>query len=74
MADVFPYVLFVAVVVGAFVVAVSMTVSSVRKRLRQGRRGKRGPAEYGPGRSDANPYAPQEQPDPRGWTWLQGPP
>jgi hypothetical protein len=71
MADILPYVLFVAVVVGAVVVAVSMTVSSVRSRLRQGRRGKRGPAEDGPGR---NPYAPKEQPDPRGWSWLQGPP
>jgi hypothetical protein len=71
VADVVPYVLFVAVVVGAVVVAVSMTVSSVRNRLRQGRRGKRGPAEDGLRR---NPYAPREQPDPRGWSWLQGPP
>jgi len=71
MADIFPYVLLVAVVVGAVVVEVSMTVSSVRNRLRQGRRGKRGPAEDGP---DRNPYASQDQPDPRGWSWLQGPP
>jgi hypothetical protein len=74
MADILPYLLLVAAVVTAGVVVVSSTVSTIRKRLRRPRRGKSGPAENAPGRSSANPHAPQDQPDPRGWTWLLGPP
>jgi hypothetical protein len=74
MADIFPYVLLVAAVVAAAVVVVSTTMSSIRSRRRHGRRDKLGPAEHGPGRDSANPHAVQDQPDPQGWTWLNGPP
>ena len=74
MADIFPYVLLVAAVVAAVVVVLSTSVSSIRNRLRRGRRGKLGPAEKRPGRDSADPHAVQNQPDPQGWTWLTGPP
>jgi hypothetical protein len=73
MADLFPYALLVAAGVGA-VVVVWTTVSSVRNRRRRGRRGKLGPAERSPGPRQPNPHAARDQPDPQGWTWLNGPP
>jgi hypothetical protein len=74
MADVFAYALLVVAVVAAGVVVVSTTVSSIRSGRRPGRRDELGPAEHGPGRDSANPHAVQAQPDPQGWTWLNGPP
>jgi hypothetical protein len=73
MADIFPYVLLVAAVAVAVVVVVLTMMSSIRNRLRRGRRERLGPGENGPGRS-ADPHAPQDLPDPQGWTWLQGRP
>jgi hypothetical protein len=73
MADTFPYVLLGALVAAA-VVVMSTSVSSIRNRLRRGRRERLGPAENRPGRNSANPHAVQDQPDPQGWTWLNGPP
>ena len=74
MADIFPYVLLVAAVAAAVVVVVLTMMSSIRNRLRRGRRERLGPAENGPGRSSADPHAAQDLPDPQGWTWLQGRP
>jgi hypothetical protein len=74
MADNFPYVLLAVAVVAAAAVVAWTTVSSIRKRPHHGRREKLGPAEDRTGRTSANPYAPQDLPDPQGWTWLNGPP